>query len=287
MSEPFDLMDEMPDVPGPGADADLDGAPMRGADDLVVTPESDASSTVVSSEPSQENPPPAVDDAPMKEVIESAPVAEAPADLGPMTDRERMLVAQIEQLSGEKIEASASRPIEIPTSSESPSDHNFLEGEDLDEVFSSAEKFNGLLNKVYNMALDAASQRSASSIMRDLPSTITQYVTQHMELTKTVEKFYAENQDLQPVKRTLAGVANIVASEKPELKLEEVFEEAAKRTRTMLGLTKQVAAPVPPSKDFKRRPAFIKPPTRQNGRSEPVEMVGLAAEVGDLLTGGR
>jgi hypothetical protein len=91
-----------------------------------------------------------------------------------------------------------------------------------------------------------------------------------------VKSFYNENEDLQPVKETVAQVAQNIAAEHPEYDITKLFTEAAKVTRTIL---KMPNAPVgKPSDEFKK-PAFA---AKTSARQTPATVSKLQSELDEL-----
>jgi len=84
----------------------------------------------------------------------------------------------------------------------------------------------------------------------------------------------------RPLAATVGAIANEVSQENPNLTLDEVFVEAAKRTREVLGLP---AAPATPAARTERPnlPQRRSPGNRRNGTNV---LTGVAKEIDDLLT---
>ncbi len=238
--------------------------------------------------------PPLVPDTPVEPVVETLP---EPPPLEPVliedfSVRERALLQQIEDLRAATAPTVGSPTTDtgLPAAEITPpaaaTAHDFLAGVDIDEVLSSADGLNKLLQNVYNKSLEDARKLAAEQILRNLPEVVTGYVNQHIQLTETVNDFYRQNPDLAQVKRTVAAVANEVAAGNPGFKLDEVFAEAAKRTRQMLGLRAGTTTPAPTIPVRRSNGATI-PPARSaagRGRATLPALEGIAAEIADLLT---
>lgn len=195
---------------------------------------------------------------------------EGPEDYSP---RERSLLRRIEELTQANIENQPRYQEEPPAPTE-PQEHNFLEGMDIDEVLSDPNTLNKLLLSVYNRGLTEAGRLAAENIMRSLPQTISRYVNNHVTMTEAVRDFYDRNPDLRAVRKTVAAVANEIASGNPELSTTELFNRAADKTRELLQLKR--LAPANPNK----RPAFA----RQRGRHVAPELTGLQREIDELIS---
>jgi hypothetical protein len=210
-------------------------------------------------------------DEPAEETQETEPESESSPEL---TDREKALLERLEKVTGERLDQSPQVTVPEEQSQQAIVEHNFLEGLDIDEVLSSSENFNKLLVSVYAKGMQEASKLSAENIMRNLPSVISQYVSQHVTMSEMVKDFYSSNPDLAGVKRTVAAVANEIANDDPNLTTPQVFEKTATRVRELLKLKK----PTLPS--AKLKPAFV----QQRGRQQTPQLQGLAREIEELLS---
>jgi hypothetical protein len=199
---------------------------------------------------------------------------------GEYSPRERKLLERIEALTQEKLESSKKSTEPTSEDSFSPQEHNFLDGLDIDEVLSSSDNLNKLLLGVYNKALQESSKLSAENIMRSLPSTMSNYVTQHLTMREMVNNFYENNDDLIGAKQTVTDVANKIANENPDLSVEEVFARTAEEARKVLNLKK-----IEPKSKGNSKPTLHN--SRGNGgraRLSVPELDGLAREVNELIS---
>ena len=242
----------------------------------------------MSSEPIGEAPP---EPAPIEAApTEPAPVASTPltpaepppiepADFASLTPREQALIAHMERITGEQLDLAKVVPT-APQDVPAPIiEHNFLEGMDLDEVLSTPENFNKLLVAVFNRGIQEASQRTLSTASAQFRELVASEVASHTAMVENVRQFYETNPDLQSVKRTVATAANEIAVANPELTIEQVFDQAATKTRALLGLRK----PTTPKETNGVSPAFVKSKSRQRGLDEP-QLTGIVKEIDDLLT---
>jgi hypothetical protein len=210
----------------------------------------------------------------------TVPSLEEVVDNSSLTPRERILMERLEQLTERTLNMGPPTASSVETPAVVPAvEHNFLEGVDLDEAFSTPENFNKVLQVVYAKALEDARANISAHIMSTLPEIVTQRVTQHVSMQERVSTFYADNPDLAEVKRTVAGVANEIATENPQLTLDAVFAEAASRTRRILHLpTTPIAA-----KSQGRRPAFAGQRSPGAQRAVETEVRTLSDEIEDLM----
>jgi hypothetical protein len=261
MSEPNEIVDLLNGGSTPIArDDELDEQEEEAPDEQEDTPEEDGDIEV---EPAEDE----------EDEIEPAEVS----------DRERVLTERLEQITADKLALENARneaQVSEQDQPTTPAEHNFLEGVDLDDVLSDAQGLNRVLVNVYNKGLADASARAAEQVMRSLPKLITTYVTQQTTMAEMVKDFYRENPDLEPVKRTVAAVANEISAESPGMPLQELFVEAAKRTRQVLNIQARTngATKVPANT---QKPAFVKQGAR---RKALPGLQGLAKEVQDLLS---
>jgi hypothetical protein len=200
-----------------------------------------------------------------------------------LTPREKRFLEQLEQLRGERLEQPATIAPAVQSTTAvadvTADSHDFLAGLDIDEVLSSAESLNKLLNVVYSRALEQGTRLATENVLRSTPQAISQFVTQHMTMREMVDDFYKNNPALAAVKRTVASVANEIALEKPELKLEELFKEAGEKVHKMLGLKKGVQqAPT----TTRGRTALLTP-RGNNGRVQAPALQGLSGEISELF----
>ena len=197
----------------------------------------------------------------------------------PLTARERVLMERLEKITGEHLD-STNVPPAVTAVPPTPSTRNFLEGfNDLDEIFSSPENFNKLLLAVHNNTLEEASKLTAERILSNLPQIMSQYVTQHISMSKLVDDFYTTNADLAPVKRTVTAVANEISAEHPEYTTQQVFDETAKKTREILKLQQVTPETTKPT----TRPAFV-PPRGSRSRVQAPVLSDIERGVMELIT---
>ena len=204
----------------------------------------------------------------------------------PLNPREQQLLERLERITGERLELSSLQQAATPQVAAPPPEAiNFLDGTDLDEVFSSAENVNKLLVAVYNKALENAAALAAEKSLQNIPGTVTTYVAQYLASTKMVDTFYEENPDLVGVKQTVAAVANEISANHPDYTLQQVLDEAGKGTREALKLRSN-----PPAKKAAPIARPVALPGQKGGagqRFSVPELEGLEKEINDLLIASR
>jgi len=232
------------------------------------------SETVVPEEVVESSPEiPKIESIPIEENISTTPAAVV--DNSNLTPREIALIERLERLTGEKLE-SINPPPQLEMKEVPKDEFDFIGDGDIDEILSSKENLNRLLQGVYQRGLSEASKLSAESILQSLPRIVTQYISQHIEMRDIVGKFYEENSDLIPVKRTVAAVANEIAAANPDLSTDEVFKRTAQQTRVLLRL-KDPSTTIP---KIKSNPALV---GQKKGRNTIPALDGLAKEISELI----
>lgn len=207
----------------------------------------------------------------------SEPVAPL-SEIDEFRKQQELLVKQIEELHqqlaktkavDQPVEPITTKPIEPPTDSKP---FQFITDEEYQKGLNTAEEFNKLLTKVAATATEMA--------IRAIPEVVVRHTNNHVAMIEMHKRFYDANPDLAHVKQTVAAVANQVHAETPQLSTDKVLAEAAKRTRSMLGLAKQAEVrtsqqPTKPAFAQQRGGSRIGPPKKELSR--------MAAEVADLI----
>jgi hypothetical protein len=224
------------------------------------------------SEPTNEG---VVDEASRKDT-HSQPQSSPATESEEYSPRERALLDRIEQLTGRSYE---NQRVESNPTQFTEQQHNFLDGLDIDEVLSSGENLNKLLLAVYNRGLQESIRMAREGWSNEAPDMVRSHINQHMSMREMVDAFYAANPDLLNARKTVGAIANEVSQENQELTIEQVFAEAAKRTREALGLP-----PLEERRSSSERPNL---PTRRqpgNRRNGTATLTGVAKEIDDLLS---
>lgn len=222
---------------------DLDFSPgdaAEGLDDANVSPEPEE---VKAEEPVLEEP--VVVEAPKTQepVAQPAQTPEVqPTPVVPETSRVEELVKQVETLSQQILQMKAQAPVAAAPSKESapqaqPTEaFDYLEGLDLDDVTTDPKLFNNVLSKIESRIRGAIAEETTRSTLMAIPDVVQYQIKQQAALDELVREFYDGNQDLKPVKHTVAMVAQNIASEHPDWTVKQVFEESAVKTREILKL---------------------------------------------------
>ena len=258
-------------------------------------------------EPPVEEPPaePPVEEPPGEEPPEGPP-EEPPSEEPPIEEEEtpeqelerlrnqnQLLIDRIEkgfETPSPKPVEEPPKPREEPPKTELPKAElpaepeviDFVKGRSLEDLIDTPEGLNTLLNDVFKEGLKRGSGKIdvepvVERILNSLPGIVQTQVTQQTAINTMVREFYANNEDLGGVKRTVATFANEVYAEHPDWKTKDVFEEAGKRTRDALGFrAKATAAPA-----SGKRPAFSRARgARKGGKEEPT---GVQKDIDELI----
>jgi len=215
-----------------------------------------------------------------------------PSELDILKEQNRLLLERVEKLS----ESIMVRPQVFKseeTKDEKPGDAEKKEaiadalvdviGDlDIDEVVSDKKLFNQVIGKVISATKDA----TRKEIMSMLPEIIGQQTIQHLNIKELTSKFYEENEDLVPLRKTVSVVAANLYAEDPKLDPISLMSKAADRTREMLGIRK-----VKPSGDGKggngsgrkRNPEFPSGSSKKASRISGQEMDSVQKDIYDTL----
>lgn len=192
----------------------------------------------------------------------------------PEGDTQSALLARLEEETGRRLQLERDLPADDAPATEPVTDPDFLEGMDLDEVLSSSENLNRLLLAVYNRGVSESMRRASDNVLGSVQELVSRYVRDQLSMSEMVKEFYEQNEDLRPLRRTVAAYAKEISRDNPELKPHEVFSQTATRVRTALKL-KKIDATVAKTRNF----------VPQRGRKanlEP-ELTGIEREIMELV----
>lgn len=172
-----------------------------------------------------------------KPVVTPEPVQQPVQDSG----RVEALLEQVNQLSQQILQLQSKVP--QPKAAEDPAKDvpvveafNYLGDEDIDDVTTDPKKFNAILSKMEARLRATLAEDTTRNTLLSIPDVVQYQIKQQAALDELVREFYDSNQDLKPVKHTVAMVAQNVSSEHPDWTVKQVFEESAKKTREILKL---------------------------------------------------
>lgn len=104
--------------------------------------------------------------------------------------------------------------------------------EEFEEIQTDPKKFNQVLAKVYK----AAEANARQKVMQDVPQLVQKTASRQATYQTAVQNFYDDNPDLKPFKKFVSVTMNEVAAENPDMNLEDMLQETAKRARKNLAL---------------------------------------------------
>lgn len=195
----------------------------------------------------------------------------------PEDDRESVLLQRLEEETGRRLQLEREVPAEPETPVSPVADPNFLENLDLDEVLSSSENLNALLLAVYNRGVSESMRRASDNVLGSVNELVSRYVREQLSMSEMVKEFYEQNEDLRPLRRTVAAYAKEISRDNPDLKPHEVFAQTATKVRTALKL-KQVTAP-----PAARVAAKSFAPQRGRKANLEPELTGIEKEIMELV----
>ncbi len=224
---------------------------------------------------------------PPPEPVKVEPTVEGEETIEEIKERNKLLLARIEELTPvpgvtatplPKPIEDKGEPSPIPLVPTKVEEVDFLAGQSVDDLIDDPKKLNTLLNSIYLKARDDAKEDAAKAVLTALPGVVSSEVTATTNTNAVVSEFYQNNEDLVVVKKTVMAVAAQVHADKPEFGYKEVLNEAASRTRKLLGLR----TPVPKTNTKFDDPAFAGGGTpRKPAHSGPKT---LQHEIDELIT---
>lgn len=164
----------------------------------------------------------------------------------------------------------------------------FVSKDDVADLSDDPEKLatilNTMLNKVRLDAIQQAIPLAQERTMLSVPQVTAQYIKRHNAMKALVDDFYTKNSDLKVVQRSVGMIANEVHGEHTDWTVQQVFDEAATRTRAALGLKapvagRQSAQGTKPTAN----PAFANP-SQSRARGTQKKLTGMAKEIDDLIS---
>jgi len=190
-----------------------------------------------------------------------------------------ILMQRIEELSGKIISPTA--PIkekisEVVEEEKKPNVYDLIGDNDIDDVLGSKELFNVAIAK----AMQVAEERAIQKILVSIPGIVMRQTEQQLAIKQATDEFYIENPDLEPVKKTVAAVANEIYSTNPQLTIAEIFTKSAEKTREILGLRKKANTLI---NEQGRSPELVQRTTGARGRTKEPSLDKFQQELQDLL----
>jgi len=192
-----------------------------------------------------------------------------------MSPREKAMFEEIKRLSSQQATPAAPETPQTQQAKVEEAIYNYFEGQDIDDVFSNADNINRLLNTHGNRIIETAVNRAQEAIMKNLTGVFTHHLRQQLEARDVANEWLDANPDMKQCRELLGKIGSEIAADNPEMSIRQVFDESAKRIRTMLRAQKVVPA---------KKPAFAN--SGRGGavnRTRPQIDNGIAAQIEELL----
>lgn len=129
---------------------------------------------------------------------------------------------------------------------------------EMEDALASPEAFNALLGKVHSAAVEQA--------MRVIPQMTRSIASEELRLQEVTREFYRVNNDLADQPETLSKIANAIAMQNPNMRLEDLMLETEKRARVILNRPRKQQLATTAPNGTQRRPAF---PNATSGGAAP------------------
>lgn len=168
----------------------------------------------------------------------NAPTTEAPTTEVP--DEKDQVIADLREKLAEK-EKLKGTTTKAPTT-EAPlvlDELDFAGDVDLDELSRDPKKLNEFANKIYQKAVTDTRKVLGEGVLRTIPDIVKTNITMMTNLKKASDKFYNDNEDLEPFKKVVSAVFEDVAAENPDKRFDEILGKVAGESRKRLGLQRK------------------------------------------------
>lgn len=216
-----------------------------------------------------------------KEPVE--PIEDEITEAQVLRDTITQLSAQIQGQQRVPTKKEEEKPAETPPPEDKkkpvePAVIPFVDDTSFNEVITSAESMNDLMNKMYNTVMD-----SVNRLWRGVPDMVSQNVQQQVNMRTMITDFYKANEDLLPYRSFVGVVTNELASKNPDWSYERLFEKVGPevKRRLNMGAVKPAGSPLQRKKGT---PAFAKKPKVGDHRKVSDNRTELQIEIDDLIT---
>lgn len=148
--------------------------------------------------------------------------------------------------------------------------------DDLEDLTRDPKAFNALLNSIYKKATEQGHSLAIESFMKSAPQIMKTQVAHHVAMKGAIDNFYAENEDLVPYKKVVAGLATKIAAANPELTFPKLLKATEQVARKKLSLMKKTE-----EGDKNKGPKFPRTPSGKRVGSKS-ELSGMAKEIEEM-----
>jgi len=166
---------------------------------------------------------------------------------------------------------------------------SFIGDMNIDDVVSDPEKFHQVLMNVANYSASKQNEK----VLKQLPGVVLKMVKHQTQVNAVVDDFYEVNDDLLEVKGTVGRIGNGIAAEHPDWTMVEIFTEAGKVTRKVLGMPAKKKTLVSrrqlnsrTNKKKVRNPGFAnksKGGKTRGSKNKNVNKNSLSNQIGDMI----
>jgi|GEM_PF-3894341 len=116
---------------------------------------------------------------------------------------------------------------------------DFIGDLDIEDIVHDKDAFNKLLNSVFEKGVATAKDLSTEQVLRSIPDIVKSNISIQTTLKEASDKFYNENEDLKPFKKTVAAVFEEVSSKNPDKSLDDILAIVKDQSRDVLKLQRQ------------------------------------------------
>jgi len=183
-------------------------------------------------------------------------------------------------VQGDETETAETEPQETKTDEVEP--HEFLTDEEAQQLFGveEASSLNEMLNRVYD--------RAREDTIREIPELVEKTQERQQTMQQAVQSFYEDNPELREYKDYVSHKANEIQAENPDMDVEDLMEETAKRAKQGLKL-KEKAEETEQNRREKEEatdndPAFAPKARGERGGSGQDNRSGQQKQIDELIS---
>jgi len=160
--------------------------------------------------------------------------------------------------------------------------HQFMTDEEAQQLFGveGAGTVNEMLNRVYN--------RAREDTIREIPELVEKTQERQQTMQNAVQSFYEDNPELKKYKDYVSHKANEVQAENPDMDIENLMEETAKRAKEGLQLHEKAKETEKERREKEEAtnndPAFAPKARGERGGSGPDNRSGQQKQIDELIS---
>jgi len=176
------------------------------------------------------------------DVSEEKEEQEEPDELTSLKEQNDALIKQLNSINENlQHQRSETQPVQEqePAQPRTPTEPiDFLKDTPMDDLIDDPQKFNEMLNSIYQKAREDAIAESTQHVLQSIPQMTMKYVHSQFNTRKAIDNFWGEHPQLKEARVAVGAIANTVDVEHPEWDMEKKLEETAQRAYKMLGISK-------------------------------------------------